>query len=68
MEPIAQTMAAAAADGDSFPRRAIRVVPRGATSQFVGTSIIILSSFAVSTVAMNLGKALHESRGKANDS
>jgi hypothetical protein len=67
MEPIAQTMVAQAADPDSLPRRAMKVAPRGASTQFVGTSIIILSSFAVSTVAMNMGKKIVDSRQKGNE-
>lgn len=63
MESVVQTMSANAAfDRDSFPRRALRVAPRGASSHFVGSSIVILSSFAVSSLAMNCGKKIQESR------
>lgn len=65
MESAVQTLSANAAfDREVFPRRALRVSPRGASSQFVGTSIMILSSFAISTLAMNCGKKLQESRQK----
>ena len=65
MEPVVQTVTAVAAfDGESFPRKAMRTTFRGASSHFVGSTIVILSSFAVSTLAMNMGKKFHESRHK----
>lgn len=65
MEPIVQTVATTAAfDREIFHRRALRATTRGASSHFVGTSIVILSSFAVSTLAMNCGKRFQESRNK----
>lgn len=63
METVVQTASATASlDRDSLPRRALRVTPRGASSHFVGSSIMILSSFAVSTLAMNCGKKIQESK------
>lgn len=63
MEPAAQTATnTAALDRETFPRRALKVTPRGAASHFVGSSIVILSSFAVFTLAMNCGKQIQESK------
>jgi len=62
MEPVTAT----ASEKDSFPRRAFRVLPRGGSSHFVGSSIVILSSFAVSSLAMNFGKKMQESRQKSS--
>lgn len=62
-----QTVMATASNRDSFPRRALRSTPRGASSHFVGTSIMILSSFALSTLAMNFGKKIQASRHKPNE-
>lgn len=63
METMVQTATATVSlDRDSLPRRALRVTPRGASSHFVGSSIVILSSFAVSTLAMNCGKKIQESK------
>lgn len=67
MEPLAQTVTATSAfDREAFSRKALRATPRGASSHFVGSSIVILSSFAVSTLAMNCGKRIQESRNKPN--
>lgn len=63
MESVAQTATVTPAfDRETFPRRVLRVTPRGASSHFVGSSIVILSSFAVSTLAMNCGKRMQESK------
>lgn len=67
VETVVQTVvqtapAAASLDREALPRRALRVAPRGASSHFVGSSIMILSSFAVSTLAMNCGKKIQESK------
>lgn len=45
-----------------MPRRALKVPARGASSQFVGSTIVILSSYAVATLAMNFGKKIKEQR------
>ncbi|KAG7281624.1 hypothetical protein CRUP_019136 [Coryphaenoides rupestris] len=51
-----------------FPRPALRVKWHGgASSHFVGSSILILSSFAASTLAMNCGKRIQASRQKPGD-
>ena len=68
MKPINQTASATGAGGDRHRRRVMRAGPRGASSGFVGTSIVILSSFALSTLAMNWGKKIQESRNKHNHS
>lgn len=67
MDPVAETATASAAfDRETFHRRALRVTPRGVSSHFVGSSIVILSSFAVSTLAMNCGKRNQDSKNKPN--
>lgn len=67
MESVAQTATATPTfDRETFLRRALRITPRGASSHFVGSSIVILSSFAVSTLAMNCGKRFQESKNKPN--
>lgn len=44
-------------------RRGWRFVSkRGASSQFVGSTIVILSTYAVATMTMNLGKNIQEQR------
>ncbi|KAK9540084.1 hypothetical protein VZT92_002554 [Zoarces viviparus] len=68
MEPAAQTaMATSAFSRETFRRRVLRTTPRGASSHFVRSSILILSSFALSTLAMNCGKKIQESRHKPNE-
>ncbi|AWP18487.1 Hypothetical protein SMAX5B_006638 [Scophthalmus maximus] len=60
MEPIAQTAEAADAH---LQRRGWRfMAKRGASSQFVTSTIMILSSYAVTTMTMNFGKNLQERR------
>lgn len=67
MESVVQAATANQAfDRETFPRRALRITPRGASSHFVGSSIVILSSFAVSTLAMNCGKRNQEAKNKVN--
>lgn len=46
----------------SVPRRALKVPARGASSHFVGSTIVILSSYAVATLAMNCGKKMQDQR------
>jgi len=46
----------------SVPRRALKVPVRGASSHFVGSTIVILSSYAVATLAMNCGKKIQDQR------
>ncbi|KAK2916922.1 hypothetical protein Q8A67_001296 [Cirrhinus molitorella] len=45
MEPISQTVTVSVSDA-VYPRRPVRVTPRGASSHFVGSTIVILSSYA----------------------
>lgn len=51
-----------------LPRRAAVKVPpappRGASSHFVGSTIVVMTGFAVATLAMNFGKNLQEQRLK----
>ncbi|KAL6481810.1 hypothetical protein MHYP_G00098900 [Metynnis hypsauchen] len=61
MEPIAQVVSGA--EG-SLPRKVLKAAPRGASTHFVGSTIVILSSYAVATLAMNCGKKLQEQRLK----
>lgn len=64
MEPIAQIVEAADAH---FQRRGLRfVAKRGASSQFVGSTIMILSTYAVTTLTMNCGKNIQERRLRPN--
>ncbi|KAI4832292.1 hypothetical protein CesoFtcFv8_008925 [Champsocephalus esox] len=67
MEPLVRTVTAGAAyeEKKTFPRKAMRAKYRGASSHFVGSSIIILSSFAISSLAMNCGKKIQASRHKS---
>lgn len=68
VETVLQNPSATAAfDREALPRRALRAAPRGASSHFVGSSIVILSSFAVSTLAMNCGKKIQDSKRKQED-
>ncbi|KAL7852379.1 hypothetical protein SRHO_G00181640 [Serrasalmus rhombeus] len=61
MEPIVQVVSSA--EG-SLPRKVLKAAPRGASTHFVGSTIVILSSYAVATLAMNCGKKLQEQRLK----
>lgn len=64
MEPIAQTVEAADAH---LQRRGLKLVTRrGASSQFVGSTIMILSTYAVTTLTMNMGKNIQERRLRPN--
>ena len=66
MATARESAGGAQSDRDPAPRRPPpRVNQRGASSSFVGSSILILSSFAVSTLAMNFGKKIQESRKKS---
>lgn len=65
MERVAQTVEAAEAQ---LQRRGWRLVAkRGASSQFVGSTIMILSTYAVATLTMNCGKNMQERRLRPND-
>ncbi|RXN38797.1 hypothetical protein ROHU_000783 [Labeo rohita] len=66
MEPISQTVNMSVSDV-AYARRAVRVTPRGASSHFVGSTIVILSSYAVTTLAMNCGKKIQEERLKTSE-
>lgn len=60
MESITQTVEAADAH---LQRRGWRFVgKRGASSQFVGSTIMVLSTYAVATLTMNFGKSIQERR------
>lgn len=59
MESVSHTLPRP--DG-SIPRRALKVPARGASSHFVGSTIVILSSYAVATLAMNCGKKIQDQR------
>lgn len=64
MEPIPQTAEVADARGQ---RRDWRfVAKRGASSQFVGSTIMVLSTYAVATLTMNFGKNIQERRLRPN--
>ncbi|KAK5865987.1 hypothetical protein PBY51_020212 [Eleginops maclovinus] len=66
MEPLVQTVTSGAAyEKKTYPRKTTRTKFRGASSHFVGRSIMILSSFAISTLAMNSVKKIHDSRHKS---
>ncbi|KAM3599026.1 uncharacterized protein V6R79_025788 [Siganus canaliculatus] len=56
MEPIVQPVEAA----DAHRRSWRFVAKRGASSQFVGSTIMVLSTYAVATVTMNIGKNIQE--------
>lgn len=64
MEPINHTVRV---PDSVYPRRPMHVVPRGASSHFVGSTIVILSSYAVATLAMNCGKKIQEERLKPSE-
>lgn len=66
MEPISHTVSASVPDS-VYPRRTMRVATRGASSHFVGSTIVILSSYAVATLAMNCGKKIQEERLKPSE-
>ncbi|KAL1278947.1 hypothetical protein QQF64_025620 [Cirrhinus molitorella] len=66
MEPISQTVTVSVSDA-VYPRRPVRVTPRGASSHFVGSTIVILSSYAVATLAMNCGKKIQDERLKTSE-
>lgn len=64
MEPVTQTV-----NGRMrapFAPQTLRVppTPRGASSHFVGSTIVVMTGFAVATLAMNCGKTLQEQRLK----
>lgn len=64
MEPIVQTVEAA---DTQLQRRGWRFVARrGASSQFVGSTIVVLSTYAVATLTMNFGKNIQERRLRSN--
>ncbi|KAJ8363380.1 hypothetical protein SKAU_G00122110 [Synaphobranchus kaupii] len=63
MAPVGQTVASSDAH---FSK--IKVVPRGASSHFVGSAIAILSSYAAATLAMNCGKKIQDGKLKENPS
>lgn len=54
----------------AFPRAATaaRVLagPRGAASHFVGSTLVIMAGFTVTTLAMNLGRSLKERKPEAS--
>lgn len=66
MEPITQTVNGGRGMRAAMPRQAVRVpvAPRGASSHFVGSTIVVMTGFAVATLAMNCGKTLQEQRLK----
>ncbi|RXN15374.1 hypothetical protein ROHU_028033 [Labeo rohita] len=66
MEPSSQTVNMSVSDA-AYARRPVRVTPRGASSHFVGSTIVILSSYAVTTLAMNCGKKIQEERLKTSE-
>ncbi|KAG7316004.1 hypothetical protein KOW79_020870 [Hemibagrus wyckioides] len=45
-------------------RKVLRVPLRGASTQFVGSTIVILSSYTAASLAMNCGKRLQGERIK----
>lgn len=64
MESIAQTVEAAEVH---FKRQGWRfATKRGASSQFVGSTIMVLSTYAVATLTMNIGKNIQERKLKPN--
>ncbi|RXM94204.1 hypothetical protein EOD39_18246 [Acipenser ruthenus] len=64
MEHVASSPPASSAT--DFHRRAVKVTTgRGASSHFVGSSIAILSSYAVTTLAMNRAKKMSEKKTAA---
>lgn len=62
MEPVAQTASTHA----PFSRKGFKAATRGASSHFVGSAIVILSSYTVATLAMYCGKKIQERKLKAN--
>lgn len=64
MEPVVQAVEAADAH---LQRQGLKfVAKRGASSQFVGSTIMVLSTYAVATLTMNFGKKLQERRLRPN--
>ncbi|KAL7379254.1 hypothetical protein ABVT39_024925 [Epinephelus coioides] len=64
MEPIVRTVEAA--DAHSQRQNWRFVAKRGASSQFVGSTIMVLSTYAVATLTMNFGKKIQERRSRPN--
>lgn len=65
MEPVAQMVGNAEAHSH---RQGLRfVTKRGASSQFVGSTIVILSTYAVATMTMNMGKKIQERKLRRNE-
>ncbi|KAK9535574.1 hypothetical protein VZT92_007948 [Zoarces viviparus] len=64
MEPNVKTVMAADAH---LQRRGWRFAARrGVSSQFVGSTIMVLSTYAVATLTMNFGKNIQERRLRPN--
>ncbi|CAJ1075695.1 Hypothetical protein SMAX5B_006638 [Xyrichtys novacula] len=66
MEPITNT----AGTGDAHSQRPgwKFVAKRGAPSQFVGSTIMVLSTYTIATLTMNFGKNIQERRSRPNGS
>lgn len=64
MESLAHTVEAA---DSHLHRQGWRFAARrGASSQFVGSTIVVLSTYAVATLTMNFGKKVQERRQRPN--